>query len=88
MDVSGLTAFKVLMRIMLTFAFAGSLFVVIDVEAYKKLNRFLMREYGLTKRIMPLIEEAKSTLEEYIVKNRKVFGALFLLLSFVLLTLY
>ncbi len=85
---TGLTAIKILMRILLTFSFAGSLFVVVDVEAYRKLNRFLMREYGLTKRIIPLLEEAKSTFDEYIVKNRKVLGCLFLLLSFVLLTLY
>lgn len=87
-NATGLTALKVLMRILLTFSFAGSLFVVVDVEAYKKLNQFLMREYGLTKKIVPLIEEARITLEDYIFKNRKVLGSLFLLLSFVLLTLY
>ncbi|HOX53985.1 MAG: hypothetical protein PHI86_03150 [Candidatus Omnitrophica bacterium] len=89
METAGsLTAIKVLMRILLTFSFAGSLFVVVDVEAYRKLNQFLMREYGLTKRIIPMLENVKSTLEDYILKNRRVFGAMFLLLSFVLLTLY
>ncbi|MBM3248668.1 MAG: hypothetical protein FJZ10_04545 [Candidatus Omnitrophica bacterium] len=86
--VDGLTALKVFMRIMLTFSFAGSLFTLIDVEAYKKLNQILMREYGVTRRILPLIEETKSTVEEYIIKNRKILGSLFLLLSFILLTLY
>ena len=84
-DVSSV---KVAMRLLLTFAFAGSLFVVVDIEAYKKLNKFLTKEYGLTKRIIPAIETAKISVEDFVVKNRKFFGSMFLVASFVLLTLY
>jgi hypothetical protein len=87
-SVLDLTALKIFMRIMLTFAFTGSLFIMVDVEAYKKLNRILSKEYGLTKRLIPTLESAKSSLDDFIVKNRKFFGSLFLLISFVLLTLY
>ena len=83
-----LFALKLFMRIMLAFAFAGSLFVLIDPEVYKKLNSILTKEYGIKKKLMPIIESEKTSLDQVVLQNRKLLGSLFLVLSFVLLTLY
>ncbi|MFH1656135.1 MAG: hypothetical protein ABH954_05970 [Candidatus Omnitrophota bacterium] len=81
-------AIRLLMRILVAFAFAGSLFVLVDPEAYKKLNSILMKEYGIRKKLVPSLEKEKFSLDRLILKNRKFFGVMFLVFSFALLTLY
>jgi len=81
-------AVKLIMRVLLALAFAGSLFVLIDPEAYKKLNGILMKEFGFKKRLIPSLEEKKVSLDSIILKNRRFFGVIFLVFSFALLTLY
>ncbi|MBM3252026.1 MAG: hypothetical protein FJZ11_04515 [Candidatus Omnitrophica bacterium] len=87
-DLMDPNALRLMMRILVVFAFAGSLFVLVDPEAYKKLNSILMKEYGLKQKLVPSLETEKLSLDKIILKNRKLFGAVFLLFSFALLTMY
>jgi hypothetical protein len=87
-ELIDLNALKLIMRILVVFAFTGSIFILVDPEAYKKLNSILLKEYGLRIKLVPSLETENFSLDKVILHNRKLFGTVFLLFSFVLLTMY
>jgi hypothetical protein len=73
------------LRVFMTLAFLGSLFVFLAPEAYAKVSRVLVREYGIKKRFIPWLEIESKNIDAWVLKRRGIFGALFITISFVLL---
>ncbi|MFC1704006.1 hypothetical protein ACFL1E_04400 [Candidatus Omnitrophota bacterium] len=88
MDTSMSFAIQFFMRLMIALAFACSLFLLVTPDAYLKFSKLLQKEYGMKKKVLPVLEKESGVIDNFLLRYRMLIGILLLFISILLLARY
>ena len=74
---------KLLLQIMLVFAFCLSVFLLIGPLMFTKVAQRLQTEYGLKKEVFPWLEGNRMVIDQLLFNRRKIISILTIILSLI-----
>jgi hypothetical protein len=83
------SSFNLMFYLLVSVGFVVGLILMVAPQAYDAFNIALQKEYGIKKRFIPKIEDAKNeALDAACKENRVIAGMLLCIVSFVLLLIF